>query len=284
MTRDELKSFYDDDEKLYDLKENKKFLYMFNHLIEDGYELFIGIDEMQDLIDRLTSWYEIKYPEREFDFYDGKMMNDFSKFKELSDVMDVKQLFFRLTDNQKKLIEGLYRSKFSKEFPIYDAGKLVGVSKKVYYTIVRKENDIYYDKHQEFVIGADAESGLIDIDYEISKYVSDDEVYISDLAKLFDQKYFDRLDFSEIKRAENNKFLDNYLRGKLLEFVALRMIYSKRTTPERGYERAKRFFAEFNKKFDLNLSMENIDKIMSRDYTEKRSKVKGVCQEKCVSS
>lgn len=130
MKDEELKNFYNNDARFYDLNENKKFLYMFNHLIEDGYELFIGIDEMQDMIDRLVNWYEIKYPEREFDFYDGQMTSDFSKFKELSDVMDVRQLFFRLTDNQIKLIEGLYRSKFSKDFPIYDAGKLVGVSKK----------------------------------------------------------------------------------------------------------------------------------------------------------
>ena len=108
MTRDELKNFYDENERLYDLNENKKFLYMFNHLIDEGYELFIGIDEMQDMIDRIAAWYEIKYPEREFDFYDGKMTNDFSKFKELSDVMDISQLFFRLTDKQQQLLEGLY--------------------------------------------------------------------------------------------------------------------------------------------------------------------------------
>ena len=76
MTGEEVKNFYKEDERLYDLKENKKFLIMFNHLIDEGYSLFIGIDEMQDLIDRLFTWYEIKYPEREFDFYDGKLTSD----------------------------------------------------------------------------------------------------------------------------------------------------------------------------------------------------------------
>lgn len=274
MTRDELKNFYDENERLYDLNENKKFLYMFNHLIDEGYELFIGIDEMQDMIDRIAAWYEIKYPEREFDFYDGKMTNDFSKFKELSDVMDISQLFFRLTDKQQQLLEGLYRSNSSKEFPVYEAGKLTGVNKKVYFKIDRKEEDKFYDRHQDFVVSADAETGLVDIDYEIEKYVPDEEVYIDDLVKIFTDEYSDKLDVSSIEKAANNRYLDNYLRDRLLEFVALKLLYSKRTTPERGYERAKRFMDEFNKKLGLNLSMDKLDKIMSRDYTEKRSKVK----------
>ena len=102
MMKEELRSFYKEDKRFYDLKENKKFLIMFNHLIDEGYNLFIGIDDMQDLIDRLFNWYEIKYPEREFDFYDGEVTLDFAIKKELSDLMDINQLLFRLTDNQVK--------------------------------------------------------------------------------------------------------------------------------------------------------------------------------------
>ena len=274
MTKEELKNFYNEDEKLYDLNENKKFLYMFNHLIDEGYEVFIGIDEMQDMIDRLAAWYEIKFPEREFDFYDGKMTSDFSKFKELSDVMDIKQLFFRLTDNQQKLLEGLYRSNVQKSYPIYDMDKVVGVSKKVYYKVERTENDKYFSKYKDFVVSADAETGLVDMDYEIEKYVSVDEIDIYNLVKLFIDEYFDKLDFSELEKASNNKYLDNYLRDRLLEFVALKLLYSRKTTPFRGYERAKRFMDEFNKKLGLNLSMDRLDNIMNRDYKEDRSKVK----------
>lgn len=92
------------------------------------------------------------------------------------------------------------------------------------------------------MISVDANNGLIDMDYEIEKYVPEDEVDLEDLVNLLDNQYADRLDFIEVKQATNNKFLDNYLRDKLLEFAALKMIYSKKTTPERGYERAKRFF------------------------------------------
>ena len=57
------------------------------------------------------------------------------------------------------------------------------------------------------------------------------------------------------------------LRHRILQLVALKLLYSRNTIPERGYERAKRFINEFNKKLDLTLSTEQIDEIINRDYT-----------------
>ena len=273
MTGEEMKNFYKEDERLYDLKENKKFLIMFNHLIDEGYSLFIGIDEMQDLIDRLFTWYEIKYPEREFDFYDGKLTSDFVTKKELSDLMNINQLFFRLSDNQIKLLEGNYRTISMKEYPIYEEGKKIGVSKKVYFKINRNENDIYYNKHKDFIISADAVSGKVDTDYETDKYITGN-VTIDDLYRKFKEEYTDRLEFEVLEKAINNKYIDNYLRDSILEFVALKLIYSKKTTPERGYVRAKRFIDEFNSRLGLNLTYEEINRVMNKDYSEDKSKVK----------
>ena len=273
MTGEEMKNFYKEDERLYDLKENKKFLIMFNHLIDEGYSLFIGIDEMQDLIDRLFTWYEIKYPEREFDFYDGKLTSDFVTKKELSDLMNINQLFFRLSDNQIKLLEGNYRTISMKEYPIYEEGKKIGVSKKVYFKINRNENDIYYNKHKDFIISADAVSGKVDTDYETDKYITGN-VTIDDIYRKFKEEYTDRLEFEVLEKAINNKYIDNYLRDSILELVALKLIYSKKTTPERGYIRAKRFIDEFNSRLGLNLTYEEINRVMNKDYSEDKSKVK----------
>ena len=57
------------------------------------------------------------------------------------------------------------------------------------------------------------------------------------------------------------------LRHRILQLVALKLLYSRNTIPERGYERAKRFINEFNKKLGLTLSAEQIDEIIHRDYT-----------------
>ena len=274
MTKDELKNFYNNDLKKYDLKENTYFKVMFNRLLEEGYNLFIGLDEMQDLIDRLTFWYEIKYPEREFDFYDGKIVQDFAFKKELSDLMDINQLFFRLTDNQIKFLKGNYRSKIEKEYPIYEEGKKIGVSKKVYFKINRNSNDKYYSKHKDFIISADAISGKVDSDYETLKYIDNDDITLNDLFQVFNENYADCLDFLELEQALKNNYVDNYLRDDILNFVALRLLYSKKTVPERGYKRAIRFMDEFNKRLGLNLSYDEIDKLMNNSYKEDNSKVK----------
>lgn len=273
MTIAQAERFYEQDTKDYEIEKNKDFLTWLKTSIKDGYQCFIKTEELQELIDSIVNWYEIKYPEREFDFYDGKVMQDFAMKKELSDLMDINQLFFRLTDNQIKLLEGNYRSNFMKEYPIYENGKKIGVSKKVYFKINRNENDIYYNKHKDFIVSADAVSGKVDADYEIDKYITDD-VNLCDLYKLFKEKYKDRLEFKELEDAINNKYIDNYLRDKLLEFVSLKLLYSKKTTPERGYIRAKRFIDEFNKRLNLNLTYDEIDKVMDRDYKENKSKVK----------
>ena len=274
MTKDELKNFYNNDLKKYDLKENTYFKVMFNRLLEEGYNLFIGLDEMQDLIDRLTFWYEIKYPEREFDFYDGKIVQDFAFKKELSDLMDINQLFFRLTDNQIKFLKGNYRSKIEKEYPIYEEGKKIGVSKKVYFKINRNSNDKYYLKHKDFIISADAISGKVDSDYETLKYIDNDDITLNDLFQVFSENYADCLDFQELEQALKNNYVDNYLRDDILNFVALRLLYSKKTVPERGYKRAIRFMDEFNKRLGLNLSYDEIDELLNNSYKEDNSKVK----------
>lgn len=274
MTKEELKNFYNNDLKNYDLKENTYFKVMFNRLLDEGYDLFIGLDEMQDLIDRLTFWYEIKYPEREFDFYDGKIVQDFAFKKELSDLMDINQLFFRLTDNQIKFLKGNYRSKIEKEYPIYEEGKKIAVSKKVYFKINRNSNDKYYSKHKDFIISADAISGKVDSDYETLKYIDNDDITLNDLFQVFSENYADCLDFQELEQALKNNYVDNYLRDDILNFVALRLLYSKKTVPERGYKRAIRFMDEFNKRLGLNLSYDEIDKLMNNSYKEDNSKVK----------
>ena len=274
MTKDELKNFYNNDLKKYDLKENTYFKVMFNRLLDEGYDLFIGLDEMQDLIDRLFTWYEIKYPEREFDFYDGKIVQDFAFKKELSDLMDINQLFFRLTDNQIKFLKGNYRSKIEKEYPIYEEGKKIGVSKKVYFKINRNSNDKYYLKHKDFIISADAISGKVDSDYETLKYIDNDDITLNDLFQVFSENYADCLDFQELEKALKNNYVDNYLRDDILNFVALRLLYSKKTVPERGYKRAIRFMDEFNKRLGLNLSYDEIDELLNNSYKEDNSKVK----------
>lgn len=56
----------------------------------------------------------------------------------------------------------------------------------------------------------------------------------------------EELDSTELKNCIYNRECDIKLRNKILQLVALKLLYSKNTTPERGYERVKRFINEFN--------------------------------------
>ena len=57
------------------------------------------------------------------------------------------------------------------------------------------------------------------------------------------------------------------LRHRILQLVALKLLYSRNTIPERGYERAKRFINEFNKELDVKLTTKQIDEIVNKDYS-----------------
>ena len=61
------------------------------------------------------------------------------------------------------------------------------------------------------------------------------------------------------------------LRDRILQLVALKLLYSRNTIPERGYERSKKFINEFNKELNLTLSTEEIDEIMRRNYANKEN-------------
>lgn len=78
------------------------------------------------------------------------------------------------------------------------------------------------------------------------------------------------MDFTELKESVYDHDCDIELRNRVLQLVALKLLYSKNTIPERGYERAKRFINEFNKKLNLTLSTEEIDEAISRDYTNRQ--------------
>jgi len=104
----------------------------------------------------------------------------------------------------------------------------------------------------------------------------DQKIKLDELLKVLEKS--DRnINLKELKDCVNNHNVDLELRKKLLQYVALKLLYSKNTIPERGYERAKRFINEFNKHIpDLKLSTTEIDKLMGTDYKQEYEKQKEI--------
>lgn len=271
MTIAQAERFYEQDTKDYEIEKNKEFLNWLKTTIDNGYHCFIGNEELQKLIDNIVNWYEIKYPERELKYFEGTTYMNFQDIKRISDVMNIRQLLYRLPHNQLCLMECGYRAKGWGLNPIYENGKVVGSKVQIFMRINRKneeECNLLSVKIPYFLLIADYMTGDVLRDYELKEYLDGEEnISLDELLTIFNEKYTNELDFTELRESVYDHNSDIELRSRILHLVALKLLYSRNTIPERGYERAKRFINEFNKKLGLTLSTEKIDEIMHRDYT-----------------
>lgn len=272
MTIAEADRFYEQDSRKYDLSKNKELQNWLKDSIKNGYHSFIDIEHLQELIDRIAHWYEIKYPEREMEFYEGTIYFDFENIKSLSKVMDMKQLMYRLPHRQLCLIECDYRSYGEGIEDVYNEdGKVVGHKSFLFMRINKKDIDhntlSTFNEIPYFLLQAYSDDGAVCIDRDLSNNVSVDNINLDDLLLIFKEKYDNKLEFKELEECIHDHNCDIELRRQILQLVALKLIYSQNTIPARGYERAKRFINEFNKKLGIILSTAEIDEIMNRDYT-----------------
>jgi len=269
MTIAQAQRFYEQDLKKYEISKNKELLNWLKDAVKNGYHSFIGIEYLQELIDNIVYWYEIKYPEREMEFYEGTRDLNFENIKSLSKVMNIEQLMYRLPHKQLCLMECNYRSNGGGIRDVYNTkGEKVGQKTILFIEINRKDvEDNSYSKSPYFLLHADTDNGEVSVDYNLKDYVDVDSITLDKLLVLFKGKYNGELDFKKLEECIFDHDCDVELRRRVLQLVALKLLYSNRTIPERGYKRAKRFINEFNKKMDLNLSSEEIDEAINRDYT-----------------
>ena len=271
MTITEAKRFYEKDTKDYEIEKNKDFLTWLKTSIKNGYHCFMKTEELQELIDSVVNWYEIKYPERELEYFEGTRHLGFQDIRRISDVMDIRQLLFRLPHNQLCLMECGYRAKGWGQYPIYENGKEIDLKVQIFMKINKKnkeECNPWYDETTYFLLHADYMTGEVSNYYELEDYIDNEEnISLDELLSVFNEKYSNELDFTELTESVYDHNCDMELRDRILQLVALKLLYSRNTIPERGYERAKRFINEFSKKLGLELSTEQIDEIIHRDYT-----------------
>lgn len=258
MTIAEAEKFYKQDNHLYELNKNKDFLQWLKNIEKQGYTCPINLDDMQDLINYLVNWYEIKYPNKDLE---GVCQTEYiydNKPNSISDMMNTKQLLYRLNCSQASLLEcNLRWNSWMKE----EDGIYLSLS------IEDNQADDYFKKFSLFVHN---KTGKVIPTYELSRYLDDsmnlDELYLNDILTLFDEKYADRLDYSEVIECICNYQCDLELRNMLIELSALKMLYSKKTIPEKGYTRASIMIDEMNNDFNLNISKDTIDQLYYYDY------------------
>lgn len=260
MTIKEIENFCRQDQKKYELRENMEFINWYKDIQRKGYTKFMKLDEMQFLINNIVIWYELKYPDRALKIENGIKEFKFKNIEKIQEHMNTEQLLYRLQDNQITLLEGLYRGSGVGHVPIYQNGRKVDEEDAIFVRLVEKE------KKDDFSVLANSKTGNIYSNVDLRDYIGEMKVNLEGLLYILKENYADELDSNELEKVLFNHECDLELRNKLLQLVALKILYSKNTKPEYGYIRAERFIEEFNNSFNLALSDDEITAIIEKDY------------------
>ncbi|MBR3660525.1 MAG: hypothetical protein IKN63_01290 [Bacilli bacterium] len=264
MTIKEAHNFYTQDEMRYDIMTNKEFLLWYNNLINNGYISYMNTLDIQELINNLVNWYEIKYPEKEFEKDNGINYPDYKNLDNLAKYMTFDQLLYRLSNKEISILKCPYRTGCGGFYYNKELEKDVPCS-LVYFNRINtsEERPLFYRDTYNFEI--DSLTGKVIYKLNLPKELRNDNYNIEDLYKKL--KSLDEYNLKEIEKCLKHKKYDELLRNKILELTVLKILYSKNTIPEYGYKRARIFIDEFNQELNLNLSKSEIDLIMMKDYS-----------------
>lgn len=259
MTIKEAEQFYKNDKKKYLVNENLEFLNWFHENLQKGYSSYLNLEDIQKLIWKLLRWYEFKYPERMFCEDEGIISTRFNNLQSITNLMDLNELNYRLTNNELNVLECNYRGNSGYCIPKEDDfGNFTYINYINFDIIDKKEN-----KERNYTFSIDASTGKIrkcDLEYFNNGYASN-------VSKIEDMYYIlknnNNYDITSLEQVIFFHNIDLILRYQILSLVKEALIYSLDTTPENGYKRAQKFVQEFNEYYNIDLCLENFDKFIN---------------------
>ena len=257
-------SFYASDTHKYQIKNNQELTEWLEACEANGYYNPLTNENLQELVDEIAKWYELKYQERDF-LYGEKSINLNSDEKnKILNEMNINQLLNRLSDDKLNLIKSGYRSRM---WTLNTDSN--NTDKRVQSDIVINKiiDDKYLDEKEYFVISADYNTGKVLNAKNFKEIIDKEDLTLEELLQTLINKYPNKYDLSELLCCIYNHKCDLYLRDEIIQLVALKLLYSKETTPEKGYERAKNFISEFNMQLGTTLSTKEIETIINNSYS-----------------
>lgn len=224
--------FYIQNKKEYEVHKNKKLLKWLKSCAKSGCHTFESIEELQFIIDYVTNWYEIKYPNIE-------LQNEhLSSSSILSKKMTYEELNYRLSTPFQWIMDcSNYRSAiptFNEKSELQSKAIITVRDKETVFRCYNIDFNRYTGK-------------IIDCDDGILSYTIPKNINIEILLTLLKNDKIEKIDYSDLERAILLHDLDMELRKKLIRLIALKILYSKNSYPKIGYIRAKLFLGEFNK-------------------------------------
>lgn len=267
-----IKEIYEKEKlRLKEVKYPENYGYAVKNMLTNINETINDIKKLQELIDFITIWYEIKYSNNFFEIFNNVSYN-------LMKTMTVDELLERLDDEQLDIMLCNYRGgTWGKGPVIINDKKISDYSIYISMDIKRTINGLNCDSYAS--LNADEKTGLISLGYTgLEKYINKKYTkkgYIT-LEELYNEleKTDNGVDYTKIKKIILDKKLREKIRKEILELTALKILYSRNTIPEYGYERAKKFINEMNRKFNINLTTKRIDEIITKNYNDVKKLIK----------
>lgn len=234
-----------------------------NQYKNQGYNVYSDISEMKKLIEFITDWYEVKYPDNiinmSIECYKvgkGNGMYFFTKrpyitrkTENLSKYMDYYQLMLRMPVSMYKVIECWYKGNKGDKGD-FSFATFISLKESLVENITR----ILVSNFDGFLDSTDAV--LLNKNIKISCDTIDDLVDKNNFSS--EREYFNFELSDPIKIVETHN-IDLEIRKKIFNIIILKLF---ETAPDKniGYIRAKLFINEFNKYiYNLNLDSKIID-------------------------
>lgn len=259
MQIENIQNFYKQDQRKYKVKENKELLNWLENTTKKGYHLPITINELQKIIDDIAYYYESIYPK----------------------AMDINELINTVSNEVSQLLKCEYHGGSGKSVKtIYNKdGKITG-KKSYIYLWIESKFDYYHqfdciEEEDGILIIADAITGEVtkNSEYKLYNLSINKGVSLESLLLIFRRKFEDKLEYSDLEKCVYYHQCDMILRKKILQMIALKLLYSNKINPEIGYEMAISFINEFNKLLGLNLTTHEIDTIMNKDTYQQQTNI-----------
>ncbi len=240
----EIQNFYEMDTKEYDIDQNQEFLALFE--IFRNYDRDFNKEKIKHFMEKIVCFYEFKYPNEMFNGT-SQDSEEYKRMLEITKLMDVKQLEFRIHHDAKGVLINDY----------WDYFKIEIKRDETKYPYRNKEE--YYFRVKEGIVKSNFPSFKKEIAFENEKTTPEEFYSILEQSDKV-------MDYSELKRILEAKHYTNLMKKKILELTALKMLYSENTLPIYAYPRIKYFIKEFNETYDIDLDCQRIDEIMNIDY------------------
>lgn len=249
MTGIEYQIFENSDERKYILKENKEFLKIYDKIISDGVYIPLTLNQMQEMMNQIIVFFEFKYPKQMFE--DSTMRNynyelmarRLGKVKDLAEKLDINQLKYRLHHDMVQFLKCSYGTHCRIEKDVSNLSELSFCMFRIQFNGTINPYD--KDDLQHFVKMKD----------------------ICDVEQLYGmlESNVSNIDYSDLTEIIKRHKAKTTLRNQVLQLIPLQMIYRD---PIYGYYRAKSYIRMFNKKYNLELNLDEAEEILQRDYSE----------------